>query len=187
MLRHVRTGATAAALALLVCVAGCGGGSSSEAESPASTPTPTPSPTKSAPPASPEEKVRQALGTSVSSDFAVGGAKVRSVNRTGGLMYIILSTPEGGFDGPSTDDADALASAAFAKTYLADWRGPTTVQFRGGLQSSATGKALPNAVAFTYRIEPAQAKKINWSDEDTLYSIDWSLYRTFCHPAFKGC
>jgi hypothetical protein len=102
-------------------------------------------------------------------------------------MYVILSTPDGGFDGPSTDDTDALASAAFAKTYLAGWKGPTTVQFRGGLQSAATGKALPNAIAFTYRIEPGPAKQINWSNTDTLYSIDWGLYRTFCQPVFKGC
>jgi len=103
------------------------------------------------------------------------------------LLYIILSTPEGGFQGPSTDDADALASAAFAKVYPTGWNGPATVQFRGGLQSSATGKALPNAAAFTYRMTPGRAKQIDWSDEDTLYSIDWGLYRTFCHPAFKGC
>lgn len=164
--------------------------SPSESEKAEPSPEPSDEPSESekpSPPPSPEDKVREALGNSVSSDFAVGDAEVRSVNRSGSLMYIVLGTPEGGFDGPSTDDADALASAAFAKTYLADWKGPTTAQFRGGLQSSATGKALPNAVAFTYRIEPAFAKQIDWSDEDTLFAIDWGFYRTFCHPAFKGC
>jgi len=61
------------------------------------------------------------------------------------------------------------------------------VQFRGGLQDAATGKALPNAVAFAYRMPPGRARQIDWSDEDALYAIDWGLYRLACHPAFKGC
>jgi hypothetical protein len=30
-----------------------------------------------------------------------------------------------------------------------------------------------------------QAKQINWSDEDALLNIDWTLYCDFCHPALE--
>lgn len=186
----------AVVLILIIVGAVAGGGSNTSEPTAAKTPsepTPTkattsesPSP-KPTPPASPEEKVRQALGSSVSSDFAIGDSKVRSANRLGTDMFIVLATPQGGFEGPSTSDADALASAAFAKTYSTGWRGPAVVQFRGGLVDSSTGKDLPNAVAFTYRMQPGKARQIDWSDQDALHSINWSLYRTFCHPAFKGC
>ena len=152
----------------------------------AAAPAPKPEPVKQEP--SPQQLAREALGDSVSSDLAVGEAEVRSAQRTGQSMKVILSTPEGGFDGPSTDDADALASAAFAKLYAdAEWRGGTLVVFRGGLVSSATGRDLPNADTFAYGVERYEAPRIDWTDGDALYVIDWSLYRTFCHPAFKGC
>jgi hypothetical protein len=101
---------------------------------------------------------------------------------------IALSTPEGGFEGPSTGDTDGLASAALAKVYGGgDWRGAAYVEFRGGLVNSATGRPLPNAPTVSYRVERNAAKQINWSDEEALYNIDWSIYRGFCHPAIKGC
>jgi hypothetical protein len=31
----------------------------------------------------------------------------------------------------------------------------------------------------------AQAKQIDWSDDDALLNIDWSIYRDFCHPALQ--
>jgi hypothetical protein len=135
-----------------------------------------------------QQLVREALGNSVSADLAIGESEVRSVYRTGQLMNVVLSAPEGGFEGPSTDDADALASEALAKVYGdVGWDGAAWVEFRGGLASSATGRALPNAEAFAYRVERNEAPRIDWSDEEALYVIDWSLYRAFCHPAFKGC
>jgi hypothetical protein len=30
-----------------------------------------------------------------------------------------------------------------------------------------------------------QAKEIDWSNEDALLNIDWSLYRDFCHQALE--
>jgi hypothetical protein len=131
--------------------------------------------------------VRSALGSQISSDFAVGDSTVRDVSRGGNLLTIILATPSGGFQGPSTDDADGLTSVALAKTYLAGWTGATWVEFEGGLVSRATGEPAPNAEAFAYRIESGEAKQINWSNKDELFAIDWSLYRAFCQPSFKGC
>lgn len=133
------------------------------------------------------DRVRSALGSKISSDLAVGDSQVRSVSRSGRLLDIVLTTPGGGFQGPSTKDADALASAAFAKAFQAGWSGPASVEFDGGLASRATGKDLPNAEAFGYRVNGGEATQIDWTDEQALFSIDWSLYRTFCHPAFKGC
>lgn len=135
-----------------------------------------------------DQRVREALGDNVSSDMAVGDSEVRSVKVNGQLVDVTLSTPEGGFEGPSTDDTDGLASAALARVYgEGDWRGATYVEFRGGLVDSATGRPLPNAPTVSYRIERNAARQIDWSDEEALYNIDWSIYRGLCHPAIKGC
>jgi hypothetical protein len=135
-----------------------------------------------------QQGLREALGDSVSSDDAVGDSEVRSVKVTGQLVEIILSTPEGGFEGASTDDTDALTSAALAKVYGdADWRGAASVEFRGGLVDSATGRPLPNAPTVSYRVNRNAARRIDWSDEEALYNIDWSIYRGLCQPAIKGC
>lgn len=141
-----------------------------------------------APEPSPGQRVREALGDSVSSDVAVGDSEVRSVDVNGQLAVVTLSTPEGGFEGPSTDDTDGLASAALAKVYEdGEWTGAAFVEFRGGLVDSATGRDLPNAPTANYRVERSAAKQIDWSDEEVLFSIDWSIYRGLCHPALKGC
>jgi hypothetical protein len=135
-----------------------------------------------------EQRAREALGDNVSSDVAVGDSKVRSVKVNGQLVDITLSTPEGGFEGPSTDDTDGLASAALAKVYEdGDWRGAAYVEFRGGLVDSATGRPLPNAPTVSYRVERNAARQIDWSNEEALFAIDWGIYRGFCHPAIKGC
>lgn len=141
-----------------------------------------------APSPSAEERAREALGDEISSDVAVGDSQVRSVKVTGQLMDITLATPEGGFEGPSTDDVDGLASAALARIYEdADWHGAAFVEFRGGLVDSATGRELPNAPTASYRVERRRAEQIDWSDEEVLFVIDWSIYRGLCHPALKGC
>jgi hypothetical protein len=135
-----------------------------------------------------EDRAQEALGSEVSSDFAPGEAEVRSVNVNGQLLDIALSTPEGGFEGPSTDDTDALASAALARAYAdANWQGAAYVEFRGGLVDSATGRSLPNAETASYRVERREAKQIDWSDDTALSTIDWGIYRGFCHPALKDC
>jgi len=177
-------------LIAIISSATSGGGSKKNAASTTGVTQPTTSTgsnTEPTQPQSPVDRVRSALGSSVHSDLAVGDSKVRSVSRGGKLLTIILSTPEGGFQGPSSDDADGLTSAALAKAYLAGWNGPAFVEFEGGLASRATGQDLPNAEAFAYRMGGGVAKQINWSDDNALFSIDWSIYRIFCHPAFKGC
>lgn len=149
--------------------------------------TKTPPPQPPAPPSTPVGRARQALGDKVSSPVAVGDSTVRSVAVDGRILTVTLTTPEGGFQGPSTNDADGLSSVAFAKVYRAGWRGSTVVRFVGGLQSRATGKPLANALAFVYFISKRRAEQITWSNEGQVESIDWSVYRTLCHPAFKGC
>lgn len=135
-----------------------------------------------------EERVRRALGEEVSSDVAVGDSEVRSVAVNGQLVDITLSTPEGGFEGPSADDTAGLASAALAKVYEdAGWHGAAFVEFQGGLIDSATGRSLPNAPTANYRVERSAAKQIDWSDDEVLFVIDWGIYRGLCHPALKGC
>lgn len=103
-------------------------------------------------------------------------------------MTVTLSTPEGGFEGPSTDDTDGLASASLAKVYEdADWHGAAFVEFRGGLVDSATGRELPNAPTANYRVERSAARQIDWFNGEVLFNIDWGIYRGLCRPALKGC
>ena len=135
-----------------------------------------------------ERQVKAALGDEISSGLAVGDSEVRSVEVAGPVVNVNLKTPSGGFEGTSTDDTDALASAALAKVFGdAGWRGIARIDFRGGLVDAATGQELPNAPTASYRVGPQAAKQINWSDEDALYNIDWGIYRELCHPALKGC
>jgi hypothetical protein len=145
-----------------------------------------PEPQEPAP--SPEQRVREALGDTVTSDLAVGESEVRAVGVEGNLLGLTLSTPEGGLQGASTDDTDALTSAALAKAYEdGGWNGAAYVEFQGGLVDRATGRDLPKEITVSYHIERGRARQINWSDDETLFSIDWGLYRTYCHPAIKGC
>lgn len=78
---------------------------------------------QSDPEPSPGQRVRDSLGDEVDSDLAVGDSEVRSVATSGSIAVITLATPEGGFEGASADDTDALASAVLAKVYDdAGWR-----------------------------------------------------------------
>lgn len=183
------------AVVVIGIIAGiAGGGSSSSGEAPAAQqgttiPSSTSAATTATPgsSASPLQKARSALGDEVSSPVAVGDSKVKGVAANGNVMTVTLVTPEGGFQGPSTDDADGLTAAAMSKVYRTGWSGAAVVRFVGGLQSRATGKPLPHALAFAYYIGRRQAARIEWSNQDRVESIDWSFYRTVCHPAFKGC
>lgn len=139
---------------------------------------------------SPQQRIEDALGSEVSSGFAVGDSEVRSVETAGSSLPVIvtLTTPAGGFDGPSTDDTDALASSAFAEVYEdTGWQGSARVVFRGGLVDAATGQEMPDAPTASYSVAQGDAKQIEWADDEALYNIDWSIYRGFCHPALKGC
>ena len=59
------------------------------------------------------------------------------------------------------------------------------VAFKGGLVDTATGAELPDVNTGIFTMPAGQAQQINWSDEDALLNIDWSLYRDFCHPALQ--
>jgi hypothetical protein len=145
-----------------------------------------PAPSGSKPSA--EQRVLDALGDEVSSDLAVGDSQVRSAKTVDQTAIITLSTPEGGFEGPSTDDTNALTSAALAEVYEdAGWTGSARVTFRGGLVDSATGREMPNIQTASYSVDRKATRQIDWSDAEALYAIDWSIYRDLCHPALKGC
>lgn len=118
----------------------------------------------------------------------MGDSQVLLVEASFPVVNVTLETPSGGFEGTSTDDTDGLASAAFAKVFGdAGWWGIARVAFRGGLISAATGEELPDLPTASYRVGPREAKQIDWSDDEALSRIDWSLYRELCHPALKGC
>jgi hypothetical protein len=50
---------------------------------------------------------------------------------------------------------------------------------------TSTGEELPDANTGIFTMPPGQAKRINWSDEDALLNIDWSIYRDYCHRALQ--
>lgn len=193
---HKVWSAVIAVAVLAVIGAAAGGGSSSDGtpaaqQTTVSTPTPTlataPTPTPTPVALGPVQRVRAALGDSVSSDLAVGDSTVKGVARSGNLLTVTLATPSGGFQGPSTNDADHLAAVAYAKTYLTGWKGGAVVRFVGGLADARTGQDKPNAIAFSYYMGAKIAQRIDWSNQDALDTIRWSIYREVCVPAFKGC
>ena len=54
------------------------------------------------------------------------------------------------------------------------------------LVDTETGKDLPNANTGIYTMSRGEARRIDWSNDDAInYTIDWSLYRDFAHPALK--
>jgi hypothetical protein len=57
--------------------------------------------------------------------------------------------------------------------------------YKGGLVSKSTGKELPDVNTGIFTMPTGQAKQIDWSDDDALDNIDWSIYRDFCHPALQ--
>jgi zinc-ribbon domain len=145
----------------------------------ATTPAPTPKPT----PSTPKQRVREAVGDSVEAGGYAGTLKIKQVWFSRTTAGVVSETPQGGFNGPSCGDLDAGAQAIFQKIYDGTrWRGAATIDYRGGLVSKTTGKPV-DAVTGSFGINPAQAKRINWSNSDQLSNIDWSVYRFFCHPA----
>jgi hypothetical protein len=115
-----------------------------------------------------------------------GDVKIRGVDFYQDFVTVTAETPEGGLQGASCGDLDTAAGAIFEKVYKdTGWKGNATIEFRGGLVDKATGKDLPNEQTGGFSIDPGQAKKIDWSDDDALSNIDWSIYRDFCHPALQ--
>lgn len=99
-----------------------------------------------------------------------------------------MKTPEGGFQGPSTGDLNREAAAVFQAVYgkskyPAD--SETTVVFKGGLVSRATGKDLPDDNTGIFTLTASDAHEIDWSDDSIDGVIDWTIYRDFASPALK--
>ena len=81
-----------------------------------------------------------------------------------------------------------LTGAIFSAIYGdAEWKKTgTVIVYKGGLVDSKTGQELPDANTGIYTIKQGEASQIDWSDQDTIdFSIDWSLYRDFVHPALE--
>ena len=186
----------------LVGIVGCSAAASSSEETPqpkaehaavAPAPKPEPKPEPKAKPKpvkkiGPKARVEMAIQGTDAGGY-VGKLKLQKLGADTEALDIYLTTPEGGFEGPSTGDLDTAAGAAFAAAYgEANYstRKDTTVIFRGGLVSKATGKDMPDANTGIYSITGAHAREIDWSDTTALENIDWSLYRDFAHPALKG-
>ena len=183
-----------AGFVLLLIIAGFTGGNSGKtnqaadsnpstttavATTPATTPASTPKPT----PSTPKQRVTEAVGNSVEAGGYAGTLKIKQVWFYRTTAGVVAETPQGGFNGPSCGDLDAGAGAIFQKIYDGTgWKGAATLDYRGGLVSKTTGKAV-NAITGSFGINPRQAKQINWSNSDQLSNIDWSIYRSFCHPA----
>lgn len=145
---------------------------------------PVEAPPEEVPEPSPQDVVRSALEDV---DGPVEDPEVKEVTFGGGSARVIVATPEGGLDGASTTDLDDQAGAVFAAVYNeTGWTENAEVVFTGGLVDSKTGQELDDAMTGNYSIKSPEAEQIDWSDQDTVwYVIDWSLYRTFAHPALK--
>lgn len=116
-----------------------------------------------------------------------GDPNIKNVFLRPGRLKVVVATPEGGFEGPSTKDMDRQVAEMLRAVYLnAGFEGGTEVRFIGGLIDMKTGRDVPNALTGRYTIAPGEARQINWADGDLVsYLIDWSLYRSYVHPAIK--
>jgi hypothetical protein len=137
-------------------------------------------------PASPKERVREAVGGEVHAGGYAGDVQIEDVSFEGAEAQVTAKTPEGGFQGASCGDLNDGAQAIFQKIYNeGGWTGGAVIVYHGGLVSSATGQELPSVNTGIFTMPAARAQQINWSSDDTLLNIDWSIYRDFCHPALQ--
>lgn len=142
--------------------------------------------TRAQSPSTPKERVREALGDEVHAGGYAGDLEIMDVSFEGTEAQVSAKTPEGGFSGASCGDLDDGAQAVFETVYNdARWKGGAAIVYKGGLVDSATGKELPYANTGIFTMPAGQAKQIDWSAEDALSNIDWSIYRDFCHPALS--
>ena len=183
-------GALLAASLLILLGSGCGGNSSSsanktttESKSTAAKPPPPPPPP---PQTTPKDRVRDELGDEVKAGGYAGDVKIQDVSFGDTEVQVTATTPEGGFSGPSCGDLDDGAHAIFKKIYDdAGWKKGAVLVYKGGLVSKATGKEVPDVNTGIFTMPRGQAKQIDWTDDDALDNIDWSIYRDFCHPALQ--
>lgn len=112
---------------------------------------------------------------------------IKDVFLSSDRLKIIVATPEGGFEGASTDDMNRMVAAILRTVYTdASFDGETEIRFTGGLVNSKTGADLPDILTGRYVIRAGEAKQIDWNDEDTVdYVIDWNLFRAYAHEAIK--
>jgi hypothetical protein len=137
-------------------------------------------------PATPKQRVQEAVGDEVHASGYAGDLKILDVSFEGTEARVTAKTPEGGFEGAKCGDLADGAQAVFETIYNdGGWKGGAALSYYGGLVDRATGKELPNANTGIYTMPAGQARQIDWSDEDALMNIDWSVYRTFCHPALQ--
>lgn len=152
---------------------------------------PPPSATQAPPPpppaATPQSRVRDAIGDSVDAGGYAGELEVRGVAFGRREVEVIVTTPEGGFEGASCGDLDDGAKAVFQKIYDdAGWNGSAVLIYQGGLVSTQTGEELPDANIGIFTMPAKLANQIDWSNDDAIdFNIDWSNYRDFCHPALE--
>lgn len=135
-----------------------------------------------------KERVRDALGDEVQVQAGgyAGDLKINDVSFAGAEAQVTAKTPEGGSEGPSCGDLDDGAQAVFTTIYYeGGWNGGAVLVYKGGLVDRSTGKELPEANTGMYTMPAGQAEQIDWTDEDALSNIDWSIYRDFCHQALK--
>jgi hypothetical protein len=181
------TGVFLAGAILFLIGSGCGDSSDSASET-GTTPAAENAQTTEAKskPATPKERVREAVGDEVEAGGYAGTLEIMEVSFEGTEAQVIAKTPEGGFDGVKCGDLDDGAQAVFETVYNdGGWKGGSAVAFKGGLVDSATGNELPDANTGIYTMPAVQAKQINWSDEDALLNINWELYRDYCHQALQ--
>lgn len=134
----------------------------------------------------PKDRVRKAIGSEVDASGYAGTLQIQDVAFEGREAQVTVTTPGGGFQGASCDDLNDGAKAVWAKVYNdAGWNGGALVVFKGGLVSTVTGEDLPDVNTGIFTIHADQAARISWANDDSLYNIDWSYYRDFCHPALK--
>lgn len=146
-------------------------------------PAPPPAPP---PPATPKERVRAALGAEVQAGGYAGDLPMNDVFFEGAEVQVTTETPAGGFDGAKCGDLEDGAQAVFETIYNdGGWNGGAALVYKGGLVSTTTGEELPDVNTGIFTMPAAQAKRINWANEDALFNIDWTNYRDYCHPALE--
>jgi hypothetical protein len=149
-------------------------------EQPKPPPRPKPKPKK------PKQRVKDALNEEIDAGGYAGELDVKDFFVGTREVNVTVETPEGGFQGASCNDLNDGARAVFRRIYGdADWKHDSVVVFEGSLVSKETGKDLPDAKTGIFTLRGGQARRIDWSDEEAISNIDWSLYRDFCHPALK--
>ncbi len=167
---------------LILVGSGCGGSSSSSADKTTTASKPPPPPPK----ATPKDRVRDEVGDEVKAGGYAGDIKIQNVAFSASEAQITATTPEGGLQGVSCGDLDDGAKAIFTKIYDdAGWKKGAAIVYKGGLVNKATGKEAPDVNTGIFTILAGPANHIDWSDDDALSNIDWSIFRDFCHPALQ--